>query len=190
MTQTNGDTSPPDGYRPESERTIDERLQTNEGWLLDLDKRMMAGDAARNSQFASLSRALDAGALRDGHLADGLLAVSGSVAGLRTDVQRLTSVVGRLADDGAEREGVLMAEMGKVQAALTTLHQKDSFHDITLTEHKSEIAKQTSALEKVGASITWVNGFKAAVIGAVTAVAAHPTQVMDLLGKVLDRLVR
>ncbi len=207
MTQrTSGDTSPPEGYRPDSERTTDERLDTHEGWLLDLDKRMALGDLARNSQFASVVKLVAAEAEasragraesgeRDAHLAEGLMANGSAINDLRVEVRGLAKAVGRLSEEVSDGNVALIKELGAMQRTIAGLHQKDSWTEITLTEHKDELDKATgeikktqSALAKVGAQFNLVNYFRVGVLAMVGFVSSHPAQVIAFFDKVLGRL--
>lgn len=200
MTQNaNGDASPPDGYRtPDSDSPM-ERLGMIEGALHDLGARIVTGDLARNSQFASLSKAIaaEAEAARiaraedretAAHLAEGLMAACGSIGETRQEVRGVSRALSRLGEDVADTKASLMGEMSLVRQEIRALHRSDSMQDITLVEHTGALKAQTSALARVGAQVTWVNAFKATVVGCVTALAAHPGAVVDAVAKVLGRL--
>jgi hypothetical protein len=189
---TSTDASPPDGFpSPASGDSLEEQIATLTGWVRDLDERTLKEAEARR---ASDAKAED----QRGHMSGALLTLGGAVGLLREDVKGLASVVrdmGRGVESlrahgavAAESTGVLIGELAKVQRRLDGLARQDSIHDVEIAGVQGEVQKQGGALARVGKEITVLNGLRLTVVGVVTALAAHPGPLLDLVGKVLSKL--
>jgi hypothetical protein len=196
-----GDLSPPDGIplldKAAGSRSLAEKLASLIEWARELQRSRIEDAASRKAQHGHTLQVIAAEGERAreiergvgeqfGHLAGALITLGDAVSGTREETRRLVASVESMSRAveslqahsvvAAEREGLLIGELGKVHAALAGLRRQDSLTDITLSEVKGEVQKQGGALAKVGKELSLVNLAR----GVAIAVIAHPTSVVDL----------